>query len=251
MDDVTRFNDDEAYYADRSYLSNSSLKLLVKSPTKFHLWREGKWSWPSASYFDVGSALHALFLEGKDISVKWNGTRRGNDYKDFKAENADKLVLPTKDYECVHGMFDKLNKVQEVTELMGFDFQPEVPAVMEWVTESGEIIGLKGKADSIVTDGDRKYIVDLKTTAKPLDEWRRNARWTYSQQAYLYTELFDLDEFYFLVIEKEFPYEVGIFKASDAFLDYGAKELEKSINLYETLFLNGQFRPYYAIVGEL
>lgn len=251
MDDVTRFNDDEAYYADRSYLSNSSLKLLVKSPTKFHLWREGKWSWPSASYFDVGSALHALFLEGKDISVKWNGTRRGNDYKAFKAENADKLVLPTKDYECVHGMFDKLNKVQEVTELMGFDFQPEVPAVMEWVTESGEIIGLKGKADSIVTDGDRKYIVDLKTTAKPLDEWRRNARWTYSQQAYLYTELFDLDEFYFLVIEKEFPYEVGIFKASDAFLDYGAKELEKSINLYETLFLNGQFRPYYAIVGEL
>lgn len=251
MDDATRFNDDEAYYADRSYLSNSSLKLLVKSPTKFHLWREGKWSWPSASYFDVGSALHALFLEGKDISVKWNGTRRGNDYKAFKAENADKLVLPTKDYECVHGMFDKLNKVQEVTELMGFDFQPEVPAVMEWVTESGEIIGLKGKADSIVTDGDRKYIVDLKTTAKPLDEWRRNARWTYSQQAYLYTELFDLDEFYFLVIEKEFPYEVGIFKASDAFLDYGAKELEKSINLYETLFLNGQFRPYYAIVGEL
>lgn len=251
MDDVTRFNDDEAYYADRSYLSNSSLKLLVKSPTKFHLWREGKWSWPSASYFDVGQALHSLFLEGKDVSVKWNGTRRGNDYKAFKAENADKLVLPAKDYECVHGMFDKLNKVQEVTELMGFDFQPEVPSVMEWVTESGEIIGLKGKADSIVTDGDRKYIVDLKTTAKPLDEWRRNARWTYSQQAYLYTELFDLDEFYFLVIEKEFPYEVGIFKASDAFLDYGAKELEKSINLYETLFLNGQFRPYYAIVGEL
>ena len=53
------------------------------------------------------------------------------------------------------------------------------------------------------------------------------------------------------VIEKEFPYEVGIFKASDAFLEYGARELDKSINLYETLFLNGEFRPYYAVVGEL
>ena len=84
MDDVTRFNDDEAYYADRTYLSNSSLNLLRKSPTKFHLWRQGKWSWPSASYFDVGSALHSMFLEGKDISIKWDGTRRGNDYKMFK-----------------------------------------------------------------------------------------------------------------------------------------------------------------------
>jgi len=251
MDDVTRFNDDEAYYADRSYLSNSSLNLLRKSPTKFHLWREGKWSWPSASYFDVGSALHALFLEGKDISVKWNGTRRGNDYKAFKAEHADKLVLPTKDYDCVQGMYDKLQKVQEVTDLMGFDFKPEVPAVMDWYLESGEFVKLKGKADSVVSAPTGDYIVDLKTTAKPLDEFRRNAKWMYAQQAYLYTQLFDLDEFYFLVVEKEFPYEVGIFKASESFLRFGAQELEKSINLYKDLFLDGEFRPYYAIVGEL
>jgi len=251
MDDVTRFNDDEAYYADRSYLSNSSLKLMTKSPTKFHLWRQGKWSWPSASYFDVGSALHSLFLEGKDISVKWDGTRRGNDYKEFKALHSDKLVLPSKDYACVQGMYEKLQKVSEVTDLMGFDFTPEVPGVMEWSLESGEVVKLKGKADSIVEEGGRKYLVDLKTTAKPLEEWSRNAKWMYAQQAYLYSEIFDCDEFYFLVIEKEFPYEVGIYKASENFLNFGAMQLHNSINLYEKLFLNGEFRPYYAIVGEL
>jgi hypothetical protein len=251
MDDVTRFNDDEAYYADRSYLSNSSLKLMTKSPTKFHLWRQGKWSWPSASYFDVGSALHSLFLEGKDISIKWDGTRRGNDYKEFKALHSDKLVLPNKDYACVQGMYEKLQKVSEVTDLMGFDFTPEVPGVMEWSLESGEVVKLKGKADSIVEEGGRKYLVDLKTTAKPLEEWSRNAKWMYAQQAYLYSEIFDCDEFYFLVIEKEFPYEVGIYKASESFLNFGAMQLHNSINLYEKLFLNGEFRPYYAIVGEL
>lgn len=251
MDDVTRFNDDEAYYADRSYLSNSSLKLMTKSPTKFHLWRQGKWSWPSASYFDVGSALHSLFLEGKDISIKWDGTRRGNDYKEFKALHSDKLVLPNKDYACVQGMYEKLQKVSEVTDLMGFDFTPEVPGVMEWSLESGEVVKLKGKADSIVEEGGRRYLVDLKTTAKPLEEWSRNAKWMYAQQAYLYSEIFNCDEFYFLVIEKEFPYEVGIYKASQSFLNLGAMELQKSINLYEKLFLNGEFRPYYAIVGEL
>ena len=251
MDILEKFNDDEAYYADRSYLSNSSLKLMRKSPTKFHLWRQGKWSWPGASYFDVGQALHSMFLEGKDISVKWGGTRRGNDYKEFKAEHAGKLVLPTRDYDCVQGMHDKLMKVDQVTDLMGFDFQAEVPGVMEYSLESGEIVKLKGKADSIIEEGGKRYLVDLKTTAKPLDEWVRNDKWMYSQQAYLYSEIFNCEDFYFLVIEKEFPYEVGIYKASDLFLGFGASELDKSINLYEKLFLNGEFRPYYAHVGEL
>ena len=63
MNIVEKFQDDEAYYADKSYMSNSSFKLLRKSPTKFYLWRQGKWSYPNTSFFDVGSALHALFLE--------------------------------------------------------------------------------------------------------------------------------------------------------------------------------------------
>lgn len=69
MSVIEKFNDDEAYFADKEYLSNSMLKLLRQSPTKFHLMRKGKWSYPSASYFDIGAALHALFLEGKQVAV--------------------------------------------------------------------------------------------------------------------------------------------------------------------------------------
>jgi hypothetical protein len=53
------------------------------------------------------------------------------------------------------------------------------------------------------------------------------------------------------VIEKDFPYEVGIFRASDEFLARGEWEFNKSINLYEKTFLNGVFNPYSARVGEL
>jgi len=73
----------------------------------------------------------------------------------------------------------------------------------------------------------------------------------YNQQAYLYKTLFGVDSFYFLVVEKEFPYEVGIFKASDDFLASGEYEFNKSIELYERTFLNGVFNPYSARVGEL
>ena len=248
MSDLEKFKDDEAYYADKSYMSNSSFKLLRQSPTKFYLWRTGKWNYPTTSFFDVGTALHALFLENKDISIRWEGTRRGNDYKFFKESNADKIVLPSKDYDMVHSMNDKLNNIPEVVSLLGFDFQAEVPMTSTYVTSSGLEIPIKGKADAIVDNGQEKYIVDLKTTAKTLDDFKRNARWMlYNQQAALYTRLFDLDAFYFVVIEKEFPYEVGIFECSTDFLQQGKWELETSANKYEKLFIKNEFKPYNAI----
>lgn len=252
MSDKEKFKDDEAYYSDKSYMSNSAFKLLRQSPTKFHLWREGKWEYPTTSFFDIGTSLHALFLENKDITIKWDGTRRGNAYKEFCAENTDKIILPNKDYDTVHYMFDKLSKVDEVSQLMGIDFEPEVPETGELITDNGNKIPVKGKADAIVFDGVSHYIVDLKTTAKSLEDFRRSARFMlYNQQAYLYKTLFGMEDFYFLVVEKEFPYEVGIFKASEEFLHWGKKELETSINIYEKLFLNGAFRPFSAITGEL
>jgi len=252
MSDLEKFKSDEAYYADKEYLSNSMLKLLRQSPTKFHLMRQGKWSYPSASYFDVGTALHALFLEGIDKTILWEGTRRGNDYKQFKAENADKLILPTKDYDTVHYMHDKLRKLDEVDQLMGEVFKPEVPGIMDHITPSFAKIKLKGKADALVFDGDSTYLVDLKTTAKSLEEFKKSARWMfYNQQAYLYSKIFGVDDFYFLVIEKEFPYEVGIFRASEEFLFSGQKEFDKSIKLYENLFLDQEFNPYNVTYGEL
>lgn len=251
VDIIERFNDDEVYYADREYLSNSSLKLLKESPTKFDLWRKNKWSQSSTSAFDVGRALHARFLEDKVNYTDWNGARRGAEYKNFCAENPDTIVLTKNDYHIVEGMYDKLSKVPQVEDIMGLSMKPEVPGVLEWETEKGNIIKLKGKADALAWDGELSYLVDLKTTKDPLHKWKRNAFYNYAQQAYLYSEIFDVNVFYFLVVQKEFPYEVGIYKAGDAFLARGEKELEESINLYERLFIDGEYKPYSADIDVI
>ncbi len=252
MTDLERFQDDEAYYADKKYMTNSALKLLRTSPTKFYLWQTGKWKYPSFSFFDVGTALHSLFLEKIDNTVLWKGTRRGNDYKEFKAENASKIVLPQKDYDLVHRMNDKLHALKEVEELMGKDYKAEVAGTMDHITDSFTKIRMKGKADAIVQKGDVKYLVDLKTTAKSLEDFKKSATWMlYNQQAYVYSQIFGVDEFYFLVIEKEFPYEVGIFKASEQFLGRGEYEFKRSVEIYEEKFLNQTFNPYSVTYGEL
>jgi hypothetical protein len=246
MDILERFNDDEVYYADREYLSNSSLKLMKESPTKFDLWRKGKWSQPNNPAFDIGRALHARFLEDKVNYIGWEGQRRGGEYKEFCAENPQTIVLTKNDYHLVEGMYDKLSKVDAVKHIMGLEFTPEVPGIMEYHTAQGNIVKVKGKADALAWDGVNNYLVDLKTTRDPMHKFKKNAFYNYAQQAFLYKTIFNVDKFYFLVVQKEFPYEVGIYEAGDAFLARGERELEESINLYERLFINGEFKPYSA-----
>jgi hypothetical protein len=251
MDVLERFNDDEVYYADREYLSNSSLKLLKESPTKFDLWRKGKWKQANTSAFDVGRALHARFLEDKVNYIGWEGQRRGNDYKEFRKENPEIIALTQNDFHLVEGMYDKLSKVDAVRDIMGLEFTPEVPGVMEYHTAQGNIVKVKGKADALAWNGVDNYLVDLKTTKEPMHKFKRNAFFNYAQQAYLYKTIFNVDRFFFLVVQKEFPYEVGIYEAGDAFLARGEQELDDSINLYERLFINGEYKPYSADIDVI
>lgn len=71
------FASDEEYYADREYLTNSSLKLLHKSPSLFYMWLKRKDANPSSLALDMGKAFHALSLEDKEVFVGYEGTRRG------------------------------------------------------------------------------------------------------------------------------------------------------------------------------
>ena len=247
--------DDNSYFADKTALSNSMLGILDESPTKFDLFLKGKWSYPSQSYFDIGTAVHNIYLEGVDNRLLVEGTRATKAYKLAKQENPDKLVLPTTDYNLVSSMVDKLHKVPELQEFVGrfTERQPELAATAMVTTPSGNKIAVKGKGDMLLSDGfSAPTLLDLKTSAKGLSDWKRNAWYgSYPRQAYLYTELFQAEEFHFAVITKTFPYEVGIFKATPEFIAKGKKMFEDSVQQYEHLFIEGNYKPYGAVVGNI
>lgn len=246
--DTEKFHNDDAYYSDKEYLSNSMLKLMRESPTKFKLYMEGKWRYPDAAHFAVGSAIHALFLEGEERIGLWDGTKRGKDYNQFKLECEQKKLhlLNQREYDDIMSMTQKLQSNEAVSEIMG-NFKPEVPMAREL-----HGFKMKGKADALVHNWDKSYIVDLKTTAKSLDEFSRAARYMfYDQQAALYTDLFMVDEFYFVVIEKSWPFEIGIFKCSEQFINGGRKKLLESLSTYEHLFVNGFYNENKANIYEL
>ena len=250
----TAWASDDAYFANKSALSNSMLSILDDSPTKFKLFLDGKWEYPSASYFDIGSAVHELFLEDKDRRILVEGTRRTKEYKLAKEDNPSALVLPSSDYRLVDSMVDKLRKVPQVKQLMEFgdEFIPEMPVMSQVITDSGNFIDIRGKLDGVIKKGDDIIIMDLKTSGKGLSDWKRNAWWgSYPRQAYMYSQMVGAKDFYFCVITKEFPYDCGIYKASEKFLEKGKNHFEQSILEYERLFLNGEYESYGADVGQL
>ena len=232
------FKSDEAYYSDRSYLSNSSLKMLRESPTKFDLWRRGLWQQPDSPVFELGKAVHSLVLEGIDNAVTFDGRRdmRTEKYQMFLQENQGKFILSQSDYNDYLGMCERLQNNKDVRELIN-DGIAESPI-------TGEIFGhkFKAKADYLVCNFSDDYIVDLKTYGKSLDEFAKSSRWMlYNQQAALYTQLFGIQRFVFVVVEKSWPYEVGVFECTSDFIDSGMRELSKSIELYEKYFVESNY----------
>lgn len=237
------FESDEEYYADREYLTNSSLKLLHKSPSLFYMWLKKKGFDSSSNALEMGKAFHALALEDKEVFVGFEGTRRGKEYTAFCEENPEKIILTQKDADTLYKMNEALRKCPEACDLMYTDSTPEVPAIGEW-----DGIPIKGKADLVVErDFAPAYLVDVKTTGGELSEFSRSAKYMgYDQQAAVYCHLFGVEKFYFVVITKSFPYDIGIYECSSQFIVQGAIKAQEAISKYKQLFLENEFNPYRA-----
>ena len=238
------FESDDEYYADREYLTNSSLKMLNKSPTLFHMWLNKKGENFSSTALEVGKAFHAISLEDKEVFVGYEGTRRGKEYMAFCENNSDKIVLSKKDADMIYRMNDKLRKCPEACDLMYNGGKAEVPALGEW-----DGIKIKGKADLVVdVDFSPGFLVDVKTTGSDLSDFPRQAKYqmNYDQQAAVYCKLFGVKRFYFVVITKSFPYEVGIYECSPDFIARGTEKAQQAIDKYKQLFIQNEFKPYNA-----
>ena len=235
---------DDFYYGylNRAALSSSSLKKLLQSPKAYQSSLEE--SQDETKALREGKLIHLLLLEPHKeetlqvIDVK---SRTAKAYKDaaieFGSENtytaveiavAKKVVRAVKDCPAAWDMI--------------YGAATEVPAV-------GNIMGypFRAKAD-ILHKGTR--IVDLKTTAD-IHKFKWNAySFGYDAQAAIYTHLFGLKEFTFLVVDKS-SYDVGIFTTTPEFINGGKEKVAKAIGIYREYFQEGKPISSYIIRGEL
>ena len=188
-----------------------------------------------SSTFDLGSAAHALILEGEESNLvivdadDWR-TKVAKEARD-EARAAGKIPLLGKQYEAVALMAEEARHAIADSELAGIfdDGKPEQTVI----AQDGET-WLRGRFDWLTND--RKIILDYKTvgrSAAPESFLRSSVfQFGYDIQAAMYTRLLALQgcqedtKFVWLVQETEAPYACSLVGASPSMIESGNRKLD-------------------------
>ncbi len=244
------FSDDNLYYSDKEFVSNSMLSLLNKSPQ--HLQRMFDGHKEETPALNFGKAFHSFVLEPekfiKEVSVFEGKARRGKVWEEFKKMNEGITIITESEYNKIVSMRKSL-----CTPDKSYDF---IENSKHEIANVWEMLGVKckGKVDCVYNTDDSKILIDVKTTQDSSPEvFRRSAyKYGYHRQAAFYIDGMGADEFWFAVVEKELPHRTGLYKASDEFLNNGREELIVLLDKYRQYFIDKekQVNEYY-FKGEL
>ena len=223
---IDNMYDDTFYYGylGKQALSSSSLKMVLQSPKTYKY--VTKYGQSETQPLRDGKLFHTMILEPHkidELTIVDVATKAGKAYKEAKAEGLE--VYTTNEIKAAERLADAILRNDEAVHYMS-KAQFEIPEIAMI-----DGIPFRAKAD-ILKDN---QIVDLKTTTG-LNEFRYSAdKYSYDLQAYLYKEMFNVDEFVFVCIDKG-SLDIGIFECSDEFYEKGKRKLEQGIANYKYFF---------------
>lgn len=219
------YNDEFYYgYLGKQALSSSSLKMVLQSPKTYKY--VTKYGQSETQPLRDGKLFHTMILEPHkidELTIVDVATKAGKAYKEAKAEGLE--VYTTNEIKAAERLADAILRNDEAVHYMS-KAQFEIPEIAMI-----DGIAFRAKADILKPN----QIVDLKTTTG-LNEFRYSAdKYSYDLQAYLYREMFKVDEFVFVCIDKG-SLDIGIFECSDEFYEKGKRKLEQGIANYKYFF---------------
>jgi len=241
-DIIPKMYDDVFYYGylGQHALSSSSCKKLIESPKAYATsLTEGS---PDSQALRDGRLTHLCVLEPHrlDEFTFVDGTKASKSFKLTAEELGKDLVYTNLELNKAQKIAEAVLANEEASALLsGCEF--EIPAI-------GEFMGLpfRGKADA----KKGTTIIDLKTTANIQDFEYSAKKYSYDLQAALYLDLFDADDFIFLVVDKR-TLDVGVYTITAGFVDSGLQKLQVATDAYKNYIMSDYDLEQYTFYGEL
>ena len=240
----------------KAHLSYSSLKVALTDIAQFDLYmhRKLKFESPALSFgslydmllFEREKAMdtYTIFSEGTVLSKCSEKTRERknptmtSEFKDIKNQMVEEIEEGGKTV-CSPADWNKANEMIDRLDVCGLTQQ--YLSSGNYQVEFNEMIGgvkVRGFLDCL-GDG---FIVDSKST-QSVSKFRYSVRdYCYDIQAYIYTKVFGVDKFYWLVQEKSFPYLPALVECSEETLFSGEMKFNDAIERITT-FLEGSAEP--------
>jgi exodeoxyribonuclease VIII len=185
----------------------------------------------SSASLDFGSYVHSIVLEPHLVEEEYaifEGHKRGKAWDEFKSAHENKIILSASQANSANLLKDVMLENKEACSLTKDGVAEQTLCV--------ELDGVKIKVRADYLKGDK--IIDLKTTSNGVtyDEVQQTClHWDYPLSAALYVDAFTehtghQHDFYFVFLGKS-PMGCEVYKASDAFLEYGRKKYKKAIKM--------------------
>ena len=234
--------DDSFYYGylGKNALSSSSIKTLLSSPKTYYF--TTKYGYAESQALRDGRLFHTMILEPNkldDIIFVEAATKASKEYK--LAKETGKEVYTQTEKKAAERLCDALLRNEAVKEyLTKAEF--EVPQI-------AMIDGIPIRAKADILKGNT--IIDLKTTTG-IKDFRYSAdKYSYDLQAWLYKEMFGVDNFVFIAIDKG-SLDIAIFECSDEFYAKGKAKFEQGVSNYKHFFqTEGVDLDQYVLRGVL
>jgi len=224
---------DETEYFANPALSSTEARWLLDSPARYRYLKDHRE--PSTAAFDFGSAVHTRVL-----GTGWDVVEL--DFPDWRSKTAQsvrdevrssgRIPMLAKDLAQVDAMAESVLAHPAARKLFEADGIAEASV---FATDPVTGVECKARFDFL-----GEIAVDLKTTAGKAnaDGFARSvAAYRYDVQAmhYLDTLAFaeeEVREFQYVVVEKDPPYLVGVFRLTDHFMEIGSDAAAEARRIY-------------------
>jgi PDDEXK-like domain of unknown function (DUF3799) len=224
------------YHGDKTFLSSSGLKKLLKSPAEFNEERINPKEQAENPAFTEGSLLHSLVLEPNLVASEYSifpGLRKqGKEFEAFKEENKGRVIVSKPQYSRCLAYKRAFDSNEVATGLLnGCESEYSICAEISGV-------GVKVRFDGINLND--SYGLDLKTSSFPVD--RESFKMTMNQYGYglsaaLYSWVAELHfgrpfDFYMIPIAKQ-ELDCQVFRMSQETVMRGRSDIVKALDIYK------------------
>lgn len=239
-----------AYHADRSCVSVSGLKQILRSPAHFQAYLNGSLRKETPAMY-MGTAIHARLLEphlyAADYVVAPNSDKRTKEWKEFEIANAHKKILTPEQMVVIEGIAHSVSQHESASTLLRGGLTEHT---IIWQDEETGI-WLKIRPDCLSIDFDTGICLDVKKTldATPEAFIRACVNYDYDLQAAVYLEglrqVFKRDfDFAFLACETDAPFGVALYGAPLEMIERGTRRFRHALKLLLEARTSGQWPSY-------
>ena len=242
------------------YVTSHGLIDFCRCPLAYHLRETGVMKRKESSGYALGSATHALVLEGQSvfddqytvadgpINPKTDNPY-GRETKKFAEWMAtqDKAVVATADYAMMSEIRDNVMRHPKAVELLSHGL-PEGT-----IRATLEEVDMQMRLDWF---SDRSGITDLKTCLD-LDRFEYDARdYDYVRQLSVYAagvmvSSGEIPQVHLIAAEKKEPYRVGVWRIPDELIETGIDSVRGSLRELKRCYANNTWPTGYEEVRRL